>query len=98
MPHNNFCYEFENYRLDITQRVLTREGRAISLTPKATDVLLILLQNAGQLVERDSLITEVWPDSFVEEANLTQNIFLLRRTLQVDGRGPKFIETVARRG
>ena len=99
MPHsNNFCYEFAGHYLDVAERVLTRDGQPISLTPKATDVLLILLQNAGQLVEKDELINEVWPDAFVEEANLTQNIFLLRRTLQDDGTGPKLIETVARRG
>ena len=99
MPHsNNFCYEFGNHILDVAERVLTRDGQPIPLTPKATDVLVILLQNAGQLVEKDELINEVWPDAFVEEANLTQNIFLLRRTLQDDGNGPKLIETVARRG
>ncbi|HEY8228289.1 MAG TPA: winged helix-turn-helix domain-containing protein, partial [Pyrinomonadaceae bacterium] len=99
MPHSTtFCYEFEHHRLDVAQRVLTREGQSIPLTPKATDVLLLLLQNAGQLVEKDQLINQVWPDAFVEEANLTQNIFQLRRALRDDGSGPKYIETVARRG
>ncbi|HSE34331.1 MAG TPA: tetratricopeptide repeat protein [Pyrinomonadaceae bacterium] len=99
MPHsNNFSYEFETHRLDVAQRVLTRNGQSIPLTPKATEVLLMLLHNAGQLVDKELLINEVWPDSFVEEANLTQNIFMLRRALQDNGRGPKFIETVARRG
>ena len=99
MPHSNtFCYEFEQHRLDVAQRVLTRQGQSIPLTPKATDVLLLLLQNAGQLVEKDELINQVWPDAFVEEANLTQNIFQLRRALKDDGSGPKYIETVARRG
>ena len=98
MPHNTFCYAFEQYRLDVAQRVLTREGQSIPLTPKATDVLLLLLQNAGQLIEKDELINQVWPDAFVEEANLTQNIFQLRRALKDDGSGPKYIETVARRG
>ncbi|HEX6732973.1 MAG TPA: winged helix-turn-helix domain-containing protein, partial [Pyrinomonadaceae bacterium] len=99
MPHcNSFCYEFELYRLDPAQRLLTRDGQSIPLTPKATDILLILLKHAGQVVEKDKLINEVWPDTFVEESNITQNIFTLRRALQDDSSGPKYIETVARRG
>jgi DNA-binding winged helix-turn-helix (wHTH) protein/tetratricopeptide (TPR) repeat protein len=99
MPHSNsFCYEFEQYRFDPAQRLLTRDGQSIPLTPKATDILLILLKHAGQLVEKEKLINEVWPDTFVEEANVTQNIFTLRRALQDNGSGTKYIETVARRG
>jgi len=99
MPHNSFCFEFEQYRLDPAQRTLSRDGQSIPLTPKATDILLVLLKHAGQLVEKEKLINEVWPDSFVEESNVTQNIFTLRRALQDDdGSGRKYIETVARRG
>lgn len=99
MPHcNSLSYEFEQYRLDPTQRLLTRDGQSIPLTPKATDILLILLKHAGQVVEKEKLINEVWPDTFVEESNVTQNIFTLRRALQDDSTGPKYIETVARRG
>ncbi|HKE58162.1 MAG TPA: winged helix-turn-helix domain-containing protein, partial [Pyrinomonadaceae bacterium] len=99
MPHSqDTCYEFGTFRLDVNQRVLTRAGEPISLTPKATDILLLLLDNAGQLVDKEELIREVWPDSFVEEQNLTQNIFVLRRALG-DGVGAtKYIETVPRRG
>src|SRR5262245_46229206 len=99
MPHSqDTCYEFGSFRLDVNQRVLTRAGEPISLTPKATDILLLLLDNAGQLVDKEELIREVWPDSFVEEQNLTQNIFVLRRALG-DGVGAtKYIETVPRRG
>src|SRR4030095_10684756 len=99
MPHiNRFSYEFETHRFDVAQRVLTRSGQSIPLTPKATEVLLMLLHNAGQLVDKELLINQIWPEAFVEEANLTQSIFMLRRALQDDGSGPKFIETVARRG
>ena len=99
MPHNNnFSYEFETHRFDVAQRVLTRDGQSIPLTPKATEVLLMLLHNAGQLVEKELLINQIWPEAFVEEANLTQSIFMLRRALHDDSSGPKFIETVARRG
>jgi len=99
MPENNaHGYEFGPYRLDMSQRVLTRSGAAVSLTPKATDLLTLLVSNAGQLVSRDELLKQVWPDTFVEEANLTQNVFLLRQILGDDRPSPKYIETVVRRG
>jgi DNA-binding winged helix-turn-helix (wHTH) protein/tetratricopeptide (TPR) repeat protein len=99
MPHNNnLSYEFGPYQLDSGKRVLTCKGETISLTPKATEVLVMLVANAGQLVEKDELLREIWPDTFVEEANLTQNIFMLRRALGDERAGPRFIETVARRG
>ncbi len=94
MPHN-LIYEFGSYRLDSSKRVLTRAGERIALTPKATDILIILVVNAGEIVEKDELIREIWPDTFVEEANLTQNIFRLRKAL---ADGPRYIETVKRRG
>jgi len=78
MPHS-VCYEFGPYRFDVSKRVLTRGGEAIYLAPKATDILNILVMNAGELVEKDELLKSVWPDTFVEESNLTQNIFTLRR-------------------
>src|SRR5215208_5145247 len=95
---SNLTYEFGPYRLDPSTRVLTRAGDTISLTPKATDILLLLVVNAGQLVEKDELLQEVWPDTFVEESNLTQNIFTLRRALGDERAGPRYIETVTRRG
>jgi len=99
MPHTDISYyEFGQYRLDPAERVLTRDGEAVSLTPKATETLLVLLRNAGQLVSKETLMREVWPDTFVEESNLTQNIFILRRVLGDDGNGVKYIETVSRRG
>jgi TolB-like protein len=99
MPHNNnFCYEFGPFNLEPAQRLLRRDGYPVSLTPKATEILLLLLKNAGQLVKKEDLISEIWPNTFVEEANLTQNIFTLRRALGDDGTGAKYIETVSRRG
>src|SRR5688500_2081525 len=99
MPHHNsHYYEFGPYRLDVGQRVLTRTGEAVSLTPKATEILTLLVVNAGQLVGKDELLKKVWPDTFVEESNLTQNIFLLRRVLGDERPAPRYIETVVRRG
>jgi DNA-binding winged helix-turn-helix (wHTH) protein/Tfp pilus assembly protein PilF len=98
MTHNDLRYGFGPYELDPGKRILTRDGEAISLTPKATEILLVLVKHAGQLVEKDELLKEVWPDTFVEEANLSQNIFTLRRALGDDRTGAKYIETIARRG
>jgi DNA-binding winged helix-turn-helix (wHTH) protein len=99
MPHSkNLSYDFGPFRFDIALRVLTREGQVISLGNKAVEVLLLLLQNAGNLVGKEELMKEVWPDSFVEESNLTQNIHTLRRVLGDDRVSARYIETVPRRG
>lgn len=92
------CYEFGPYRLDLDQRILTRSGDKIALTPKATQLLSLLVSHAGSLVDKDELLKEVWRDTFVDESNLTQNIFLLRRALGDERPGTRYIETVARRG
>jgi DNA-binding winged helix-turn-helix (wHTH) protein len=98
MPHINICYEFGPYSLDLSKRVLARDGETISLTPKATEILIMLVMKAGELVEKDELLREVWPDTFVEEANLSQNIFTLRRALGDERGDPRYIATVTRRG
>jgi TolB-like protein len=97
MPHN-LCYEFGPYRFDLSRRVLTCAGETISLGPKATEILVILVLNAGQLVAKDELLKQVWPNTFVEEANVSQNIFILRQALGDDRSHPRYIETVVRRG
>ncbi|HEX5602200.1 MAG TPA: winged helix-turn-helix domain-containing protein, partial [Pyrinomonadaceae bacterium] len=98
MPHHNLYYEFGPYQLNVNTRLLKRAGETISLTPKAADILVLLITRAGQLVEKDELLREIWPNTFVEEANLSQNIFYLRKALGDDRAGPKYIETVTRRG
>ncbi len=98
MPHNNVYYEFGPYQLNVNTRLLKRSGEKISLTPKAADILVLLVTRAGQLVEKDELLKEIWPNTFVEEANLSQNIFYLRKALGDDRVGPTYIETVTRRG
>ncbi|MCA1578470.1 MAG: winged helix-turn-helix domain-containing protein [Acidobacteria bacterium] len=95
---DNLTYEFGPYRLNLAQRSLTRDGETVALSPKATEILVRLVVNAGHVVEKDDLLRDVWPDTFVEESNLTQNIFVLRRALGDERAGPKYIETVARRG
>ncbi len=77
----NNLYRFGEFSLDAQGRVLMRGGEAVALTPKAFDVLLMLVQNAGRTVTKDELMKAVWRDSFVEESNLTQTIFMVRKAL-----------------
>ena len=74
-------YEFGDFSLDPQQRSLRRKGELVSLTPKAFDTLLVLLRSGGKVVTKDELMRTVWPDSFVEESNLTQTVFMLRKAL-----------------
>src|SRR6187431_3665784 len=94
---NNF-YEFGRFRLKADERVLLRGQEFVPLTPKAFDILLTLLENDGRIVNKDDLMKRVWPNTFVEEGNLTQNISLLRKALGESPGGVQFIETVPRRG
>jgi DNA-binding winged helix-turn-helix (wHTH) protein/Tfp pilus assembly protein PilF len=91
-------YEFGPYRLDVANRLLLRGGETLPLTPKAVDTLLALIQHGGEVIRKDDLMKLVWPDHVVEEGNLTQNIYLLRKALSDGSHGQKYIETVARRG
>src|SRR6266550_1345334 len=91
-------YEFGRFRLKSDERVLLREEELVPLTPKAFDILLTLLENDGRIVRKDDLMKKVWPNTFVEEGNLTQNVSLLRKALGESANGPQFIETVPRRG
>lgn len=91
-------YEFGLFRVKSDERVLLRGQDLVSLTPKAFDILLTLLENDGRIVPKDDLMKKVWPNTFVEEGNLTQNVSLLRKALGESANGPQFIETVPRRG
>src|ERR1051325_2294380 len=91
-------YEFGRFRLKTAERVLLREGELVPLTPKVFDILVTLVEHGGQVVAKDDLMKRVWPNTFVEEGNLTQNISLLRKALGETPGGVQFIETVPRRG
>jgi eukaryotic-like serine/threonine-protein kinase len=91
-------YEFGPFQLDFAQRLLFRDHLPMSLEPKVLETLLALVENRGQLIEKEALIRRVWPDTFVEEGNLTRNIHHLRKLLGKDGKGREYIETVPRRG
>ena len=92
-------YEFEGFRIDASKRVLfDAEGLSLPLMPKAYDLLLYLVTNPGRLVEKDELMSAVWPDTIVEENNLTQNISSIRKVLGVRHKENRFIATIPGRG
>ena len=78
-------YEFGPFRIDTENRLLTRDGKPIPLKPKVVSTLLLLIENRDRVLEKDELINALWPDSFVEEGNLTQNIYVLRKALTNGG-------------
>jgi TolB-like protein/Tfp pilus assembly protein PilF len=91
-------YEFGPFCFNAKERLLLCHGETVPLTPKALEILSILLLNRGHLVEKSYLIKQVWPDTFVVDANLAQNIFMLRKALQEHPHEPQFIETIPKRG
>jgi DNA-binding winged helix-turn-helix (wHTH) protein/tetratricopeptide (TPR) repeat protein len=93
----NRLYEFGPFRLNPQKRLLTHGTEVVSLTPKAVETLTVLVENRGRVVSKDDLMKALWPDSFVEESNLSQNIFLLRKALG-DSKEKRYIVTVPGRG
>ncbi|MFN0277185.1 MAG: winged helix-turn-helix domain-containing protein [Pyrinomonadaceae bacterium] len=91
-------YRFKSFRLDVGERQLFHHDTPVSLTPKAFDVLAVLVSQSGHLVEKDELLKQIWADSFVEEANISRIVHTLRKKLGEDENGNKFIETVATKG
>ncbi|MGA7683982.1 MAG: winged helix-turn-helix domain-containing protein [Terriglobales bacterium] len=91
-------YEFGPFQLDSGERVLRRGQDRIDLPPRVFDTLVALAESDGRLLTKDELMDRVWPDSAVEENNLTQAIYLLRRLLQDGENGNRYIETVPKRG
>jgi eukaryotic-like serine/threonine-protein kinase len=89
---------FEGFELDPAARVVKRDGRPIQLNPKTFDLLLYLAEHPHQLVTKDQLLKAVWPDSFVEESNLSQHVFLLRKTLASNGGGDQIVVTIPGKG
>ena len=98
-------YEFGPYRIDAAKRLLLRDGEPVPITPKCFEILLALVERSGKVVSKASLINRVWPDSFVEEGNLTYNVSVLRKALgerqgeyqyiaTIPGQGYQFVATV----
>src|SRR5215813_1275872 len=92
-------YEFGDFRLDATRRqLLRRDGQVVPLKPKVFDTLLYLVRHSGKVLEKEELMREIWPDAFVEENNLNQNVSKLRRVLGENRGENRFIVTVPGRG
>lgn len=98
MGRGDNLFRFGAFRLDAGDRVLLRDGRLVPLPAKVLSTLILLVRNNGHVVEKNVLMEEVWPDEYVEEGNLAQHIFILRRVLGESTGNPRYIETVPRRG
>lgn len=91
-------FEFAEFRFDGSRRRLTRGDVYISLSPKATDLLILLLSNDGRFVAKEEIFEKIWPDTFVEDGVLTQNVYTLRKALGNDANGDSLVETRSRLG
>jgi DNA-binding winged helix-turn-helix (wHTH) protein/Flp pilus assembly protein TadD len=91
-------YRFGSLRIDSGRRIVEQEGGLVSLAPKVVDTLIVLVENAGKVVDKETLFRAVWPGAFVAESSLTKNISLLRKTLDEVGCGSELIQTVSKRG
>jgi TolB-like protein/DNA-binding winged helix-turn-helix (wHTH) protein/Tfp pilus assembly protein PilF len=91
-------YEFGPFRMDCARKLLLRDGNPVALTSKAFEMLLVLVERSERVVSKDELMKELWPDSFVEESNLTQHIFILRKVLGETPQDRRYILTIPGRG
>lgn len=87
-------YGFGPFQVDLDRYLLMRDGKSVPLSPKVFETLIFLIENRGRVVKKDDLMSRVWPDTFVEESNLAQNIFLLRRALGEEKNEHRYIITV----
>jgi DNA-binding winged helix-turn-helix (wHTH) protein/Flp pilus assembly protein TadD len=95
---SNCIYEFGPFTVLPDERRLLNDGNQVPLTPKAFDTLLILIQHSQQVLEKKEIMDQIWPDTFVEEATLAQNIFILRKALGENAMGIQYIQTIPKRG
>jgi TolB-like protein/Tfp pilus assembly protein PilF len=95
---NRQTYQFGSFRLDASGRILFDRNRAVSLPPKAAETLLVLVQRAGEIVEKERLLQEVWRDTIVEEGSLTRTVSILRKVLHEGKERRQFIATVSKKG
>jgi serine/threonine protein kinase/tetratricopeptide (TPR) repeat protein len=91
-------YEFGPFKVDVAERLLSRGNEVIDLKPKVFELLVLLVQNAGRLMEKDQLLQALWPDTIVEEVNLNVNVSTLRKALGDSPASPQYIETAPKRG
>ena len=98
MSSTGSSFEFDEFVLDTGEKILLRDGDVVPITPKVFELLLVLVENHGHIVEKDKLMDRVWANSFVEDSNLTFTVRQLRKVLGDDTQNPRFIETVPKRG
>ncbi len=91
-------YEFGRFTLDVQECRLLRDGLRVPLKPKVFETLILLVENSGHMMDKDELMKRLWPDTFVEEANLAVNISQLRKVLGEAENGEQYIETIPKRG
>src|SRR5437868_7232096 len=91
-------YEFDQFRVDTVRRLLLCDGKTVPLTPKLFDLLLTLIEHRRQVLTKEELLRKVWPGIIVEESNLTQNIFMLRKTLGETPSDHRYVVTVRGKG
>jgi TolB-like protein/DNA-binding winged helix-turn-helix (wHTH) protein/Tfp pilus assembly protein PilF len=91
-------YQFGHFRIDKVNHVLLRDGKVLPLKPKVFDTLLVLVEARDRVLDKDEMMSRLWPDAVVEESNLSQNIYLLRKVLGEADHGGVFIETIPKRG
>jgi DNA-binding winged helix-turn-helix (wHTH) protein len=98
LPESKDVLEFGPYRIDREQRLLTKGSDVTPLAPKVFDTLLVLVESAGRILEKENLLRKLWPDAFVEEGSLARNISSLRKALGESPHDQKYIATVPKRG
>jgi DNA-binding winged helix-turn-helix (wHTH) protein/TolB-like protein/Tfp pilus assembly protein PilF len=98
LQKTHHLYEFGPFVLDTLQHALLRDGEPVPLTPKTYDTLLVLVQNSGKMLSKEELMNTLWPDRFVEESNLTQQISMIRKALAESPSEHRYIVTVPGRG
>jgi TolB-like protein/DNA-binding winged helix-turn-helix (wHTH) protein len=97
-PSLQKIYEFEEFRFDVEHLMLYRRGESIPLAPKAAETLLVFIERRGQILSKEELIEQIWPNAFVEESNLFLYLSVLRKTLGNQKSGTPYLETLRRRG
>ena len=98
MSDRGEIFEFGQFRVDALRRSLEREGQPVALSGKAFEILMVLLKQRGEVVDKDALMRQVWPDTAVEENNITVAISALRKALGETPSSPKRIVTIPGRG
>src|SRR5687767_12573824 len=96
--HQRPHFEFAEFRLYPEERLLTKNETRVALTPRILDLLIVLVEQHGELIRKDMLLNSIWPDSFVEEGNLSRAVSTLRKNLGVQTNGSNYIETVPKLG